>query len=347
MTRCLPGALALGLLVAACAPERTQSSEPAVASGATAHLTGPVPNMEQTLYDIVDETGASIWQPYSAEPPTQAAFTLSIFGEPCGTSTPEDLDTWPGYRAVSCGGGGVAGYVAGPHPDLGFDPVPGSDLEACLTQRAQYPFAMISNHVRCWILSAFGASSATGTPHPIGLEAAPTAPGNRVFKRWEVTGGDGALLPCAQGQASLVCDVIARHPEDVGNYPLRIFIKLHYGPATYDFSGFFRPVDNLPTVNTMRAGRAVPIKFSLGGDRGLDIFATGSPSSRAISCQTGAPVDAIEETIAGAGQSSLSYDAASGQYTYVWKTESSWRGCRELSLAFNDGSTPKTARFQF
>ena len=46
------------------------------------------------------------------------------------------------------------------------------------------------------------------------------------------------------------------------------------------FSGFEEPVDESPTLNRMHAGRAVPLKFSLGGDRGLDIFAAGSPASR-------------------------------------------------------------------
>src|SRR5258706_2774270 len=39
------------------------------------------------------------------------------------------------------------------------------------------------------------------------------------------------------------------------------------------FSGFFPPVDNPTAVNVLKAGRAVPVKFSLGGNQGLDIFA--------------------------------------------------------------------------
>jgi hypothetical protein len=42
---------------------------------------------------------------------------------------------------------------------------------------------------------------------------------------------------------------------------------------------------------------------------------------------------------ATAGSSSLSYDASTGQYTYVWKTEKSWaRSCRKLVMRFTDGS---------
>ncbi len=44
----------------------------------------------------------------------------------------------------------------------------------------------------------------------------------------------------------------------------------------------------------------------------------------------------------------LDYDAASGQYTYVFKTDKSWANTdRELILKFNDGSEQKVANFRF
>jgi hypothetical protein len=103
----------------------------------------------------------------------------------------------------------------------------------------------------------------------------------------------------------------------------------------YPFAGFYAPVDNRMT-NAVRAGTAVPVRFSLGGDLGLNIFAAGYPRSRQVMCDTGAAVDVIEETVV-AGGSSLSFDAGSGRYLYVWKTESAWTGCRELLLKLSDG----------
>jgi hypothetical protein len=48
-----------------------------------------------------------------------------------------------------------------------------------------------------------------------------------------------------------------------------------------------------------------------------------------------------------AGNVGLQYDATTGEYTYVWKTDRSWSGsCRTLSLSLTDGSTYQ-ARFQF
>jgi hypothetical protein len=82
----------------------------------------------------------------------------------------------------------------------------------------------------------------------------------------------------------------------------------------------------------------VPVKFGLGGNRGLEIFATGSPSSEPIACDTQAPLDTTITTVS-AGNSSLTYDAATDQYSYVWKTEKAWAGqCRQLTMKFVDGS---------
>ena len=105
----------------------------------------------------------------------------------------------------------------------------------------------------------------------------------------------------------------------------------------FSFTGFFDPVKNPPIMNQMNAGRAAPIKFSLGGDQGLAIFAVGFPKSQRIQCDTLSLIDPVEQTTI-AGSSSLSYDPATGIYTYVWKTEKSWAGtCRQFSMQLIDG----------
>jgi len=116
--------------------------------------------------------------------------------------------------------------------------------------------------------------------------------------------------------------------------------------SPYNFTGFFAPIDNPPTFNEMKAGQAAPVKFSLGGNQGLNIFAAGSPSSVQISCNTSDPIADVEETET-AGNSSLSYDSASDRYKYTWKTESSWKNtCRQLTVTLRDG-TVHIAKFKF
>lgn len=113
--------------------------------------------------------------------------------------------------------------------------------------------------------------------------------------------------------------------------------------VVYDWSGFFRPIDNLPTLNSVKAGSAVPVKFSLAGDQGLDVMAAGYPRSAITACGSDAAVDAIESTVT-AGGSSLSYDPATEQYTYVWKTDKAWAGtCRQLVVMLDDGTTHRAS----
>ena len=114
----------------------------------------------------------------------------------------------------------------------------------------------------------------------------------------------------------------------------------------YDFSGFFQPVDNLPVFNVVKAGSAVPVKFSLGGDKGLNVFAAGYPKSQQVTCELTSPADGIEDTVT-AGSSSLSYDPTTDTYTYAWKTERGWANtCRQLAVKLNDGATHR-ANFYF
>jgi hypothetical protein len=130
-------------------------------------------------------------------------------------------------------------------------------------------------------------------------------------------------------------------PTNCAVFPVNTYRDSNYWVTplwAYNFSGFFQPVDNTPTLNVAKAGSAIPVKFSLGGNQGLDVFAPGYPRVTTVSCGTNAPTDVIETTVT-AGGSSLQYDSTANQYTYVWKTTSSWAGtCMQFDLGLNDGS---------
>jgi hypothetical protein len=116
--------------------------------------------------------------------------------------------------------------------------------------------------------------------------------------------------------------------------------------AAFSYAGFFQPVDNPGILNSVKAGVAVPVRFSLSGDQGLGVLARGYPVSQKIACDSAAPIDVIEQTVNG-GSSSLTFSASAKQYTYVWKTDASWAGtCRALTLKLADG-TIHTALFKF
>jgi uncharacterized protein len=111
----------------------------------------------------------------------------------------------------------------------------------------------------------------------------------------------------------------------------------------FDFSGFFDTVANPPTVNSIQAGSTVPVKFSLGGDRGLDVFASG-PTVTPIDCTTLEPVASPSL----AGGSGLHYDAVTDTYWFGWKTDKAAAGtCQSFSFELNDATgVTKTAYFR-
>ena len=117
----------------------------------------------------------------------------------------------------------------------------------------------------------------------------------------------------------------------------------------FDFAGFFAPIDNPPVVNTIKAGRAVPVKWSLLDGHGgyvADLATFVSLTSQHVGCSSGSPTSAIDST-STAGGSGLTYDAATGQFQYSWKTAKGWAGtCRVMTLELSDGER-RSATFEF
>jgi predicted extracellular nuclease len=106
----------------------------------------------------------------------------------------------------------------------------------------------------------------------------------------------------------------------------------------WSFTGVLSPLANPPVENQANSGSAILVKFRLGGNQGLAIFAAGYPRSIQYTCGIAAgsrPTDATTPTT----NSVLSYDAGSATYTYSWKTDKSWTNtCRRLVLKLADGT---------
>jgi hypothetical protein len=114
----------------------------------------------------------------------------------------------------------------------------------------------------------------------------------------------------------------------------------------FTFVGFEPPVANPPVFNVVQAGQTVPMRFSLGGWQGLSIFAPGYPRSEPIACTSSTQATGIDAT-ASAAASELTYDAETGTYNYLWRTDRKWAGtCRRLTLKFTDGAE-YSANFRF
>jgi Tol biopolymer transport system component len=108
--------------------------------------------------------------------------------------------------------------------------------------------------------------------------------------------------------------------------------------APWDFQGFDSPVDNLPTLNQVKAGQAIPLKWTLQAPAGpVTSLAGATLTTTAVPCSASAPVDPVEETLPdGSGLR----NQGGGRYLLNWKTPSSYAGsCRRLHLDIGDGVT--------
>jgi hypothetical protein len=107
-------------------------------------------------------------------------------------------------------------------------------------------------------------------------------------------------------------------------------------PPKLKFAGFFQPVYNMPVINTVAAGRAVPVRFMVEGARGSQVLLAGSPTSVPTVCSSRARTEKVKQT----GLEPTSHLQKWGDlYTYVWVTSPSWAGnCRKLIVTLVDGS---------
>jgi uncharacterized repeat protein (TIGR01451 family) len=120
--------------------------------------------------------------------------------------------------------------------------------------------------------------------------------------------------------------------------------------SPYAGAGFNPPIDNPPAINQVQAGSSIPVKFTLGGNFGPNVFAT-VPSSQQVNC-TGLPgtVTLVPGTAAPAtklGAIDVDVSISPNQYHFDWQTSRAYAGtCRMLIVQLNDGTT-RFAFFQF
>lgn len=118
--------------------------------------------------------------------------------------------------------------------------------------------------------------------------------------------------------------------------PVIVGLNLTPPPVGYTFGGFLAPIRSGGAMTTADAGSTIPVRFSLGGDQGLQIFLAGFPASRPVSCATGAVLGGFTSA-SNPGGSALSYARGNRVYNFGWKTDAAWTGsCRELVLRFQD-----------
>jgi len=180
-----------------------------------------------------------------------------------------------------------------------------------------------------------GATYILGSVPAAGCDTQDGLSGVAVNASLSVSGGNNGV-----GSFTATCNGASDNAGNAGNTANATYNVI------YNWNGFFQPVDNSPEWNKAKAGSAIPVKFSLDDNQSLSIFMSGYPKSEKIGCTNNSGSTDDMETV-NAGGSSLSYDASTDQYNYVWKTEKSWAGtCRKLTVKLIDG-TDHMAYFNF
>jgi hypothetical protein len=115
-------------------------------------------------------------------------------------------------------------------------------------------------------------------------------------------------------------------------------VEIDYSVDAWTLQGFYSPTDMPPTVNTVTAGRTVPLKFEVfaGSTELTDVAVVDTLKSFKVSCDPLLPTDPVEESMASPGGTVLRYE--DGQFIYNWKTPTT-KACYDLVLTLDDGSS--------
>ncbi len=117
----------------------------------------------------------------------------------------------------------------------------------------------------------------------------------------------------------------------------------------YAFTGFIRPIENLPVVNNAKAGQVIPVKWRITYAEGTPVSDPASFKSFVsyeVACNglEGDPVSSVEEY--AAGNSGIQY-SGDGYWQFNWKTPKTYADqCRKTVLTLGDGNMHE-ALFRF
>ena len=146
----------------------------------------------------------------------------------------------------------------------------------------------------------------------------------------------GSLTRTA-GEAVASYDILQGSVTGGNNYNID-YTKGTLTITAWTLGGFFQPVDMGGTLNTVKAGSTVPLKFTVlaGATPKTTLDAVKSFTVSGVACPATAGQDEVEITTTGG--TTLRYDATAGQFVQNYQT-SKTIGCYRATMTTQDGST--------
>ena len=275
--------------------------------------------------------------------------TVQLVTPDSGASYVEGASVTVDYSCADMGGAGLFS-CAGDLPDgaLLDTSTPGEfDFEVTATDRAGNNATASADYTVTAAQDTVSPEVSMSSP----AQGAVYTLGQSVVASYSCSDSGGSELESCAGDVPTGSPI---NTQSIGSKTFRVTAVDNAGNSTvravaysvvWPLTAFLAPVDNPPMVNTVKAGKTVPVRFSLGGNRGMNVFAPGYPRVVTVACPGGVSTDEIESVLNGRPPA-LSY--ANGTYTYALATESKWASstmCRQLQVRWLDGSE-RTALFR-
>ena len=153
---------------------------------------------------------------------------------------------------------------------------------------------------------------------------------------------DGAVTPvCSPASGSTfgygTTTVTCNATDAAGNTSSKSFTVR----VTYRMSGFYQPVDMSGTLNIVKAGSTVPLKFEIFAGS-TELTTTSSIQSFKVSttnCSSLGVIGTDDIEVYSTGGTTLRYDTAGGQFIQNWQTPKAVGTCYTVTMTAVDGST--------
>lgn len=172
------------------------------------------------------------------------------------------------------------------------------------------------------------------------LELQSAAPGPHVLS---IAGGQAGVSWRAFDHSNPTTDYVAFLN---GDYALSFVVPPCGADAPAVFSRFAPPVDDAPTLNLVRRGLTVPIRFQVSrADSLLTDPAEFSVSVSQCRRDPSDPIDLVERTAPPARAGELFYDPAAEMFVYRWTAPRGKHPCWHVTFTHNSGASV-TARFR-